>query len=90
MAAAQLTATSVSSRGLPTFEGLRPSAIKIAAFAPLKQGLSQRCFRPLVVKAATVVAPKVLLLVIDIWLLLDSILFCYFWLIFFFYLFSFG
>ncbi|XP_010687539.2 20 kDa chaperonin, chloroplastic [Beta vulgaris subsp. vulgaris] len=58
MAAAQLTATSVSSRGLPTFEGLRPSAIKIAAFAPLKQGLSQRCFRPLVVKAATVVAPK--------------------------------
>lgn len=58
MAAAQLTAATVSSRGLPTFEGLRPSSINVAAFVPLRQGLSQRSFRPLVVKAATVVAPK--------------------------------
>ncbi|KAL2932354.1 20 kDa chaperonin chloroplastic [Bienertia sinuspersici] len=58
MAAAQLTAATVSSRNLPTFEGLRPSTLKVAAFVPLRQGLSQRSFRPLVVKAATVVAPK--------------------------------
>lgn len=58
MAATQLTAMTVPSRSLATFEGLRPSTVKIAAFAPLKQGLGQRSFRPLVVKAATVVAPK--------------------------------
>lgn len=57
MAATQLTATTVPGRSVPTFEGLRPSTVKIASFVPLKQGLSQRCFRPLVVKAVTVVAP---------------------------------
>ncbi|EEF46234.1 20 kDa chaperonin, chloroplastic [Ricinus communis] len=58
MATAQLTASSVSlsARNLTSFEGLRPSTVK---FASLKAGgLSQRSFRSLVVKAATVVAPK--------------------------------
>ena len=59
MAAAQLTTATVSGRCLPLFEGLKPSTVKIAGFVPLRQGLSQRSFRPLVVKAATVVAPKV-------------------------------
>uniref|UniRef100_A0A7C8Z974 20 kDa chaperonin, chloroplastic n=1 Tax=Opuntia streptacantha TaxID=393608 RepID=A0A7C8Z974_OPUST len=58
MAAAQLTTATVSGRCLPLFEGLKPSTVKIAGFVPLRQGLSQRSFRPLVVKAATVVAPK--------------------------------
>ncbi|XP_057537864.1 20 kDa chaperonin, chloroplastic-like [Amaranthus tricolor] len=58
MAAAQLTSATVSSRILPTFEGLRPSSVKINAFVPLRQGLNQKSFRPLVVRAATVVAPK--------------------------------
>ena len=61
MAAAQLTSATVSSRILPTFEGLRPSSVKINAFVPLRQGLNQKSFRPLVVRAATVVAPKVLM-----------------------------
>ncbi|XP_074273581.1 20 kDa chaperonin, chloroplastic [Silene latifolia] len=60
MSAAQLTATSVtvSSRGLPSFEGLRNSSVKVSAFVPLRKNLNQRCFSTLVVKAATVVAPK--------------------------------
>ncbi|CAO2841664.1 unnamed protein product [Amaranthus hypochondriacus] len=58
MAAAQLTSATVSSRNLPTFEGLRPSSVKINAFVSLRQGLNQKSFRPLVVRAATVVAPK--------------------------------
>ena len=66
MAAAQITAATVSSRSVPTFEGLRSSSVKIAAFVPLRQGLNQRVFRPVVVKAATVVAPKVLLLHFDL------------------------
>ncbi|GMH13770.1 hypothetical protein Nepgr_015611 [Nepenthes gracilis] len=57
MASAHLTASTVSTRSLPTFEGLRPSTVKIASFVPLKHGLTHRSFRPLVVKAATVVAP---------------------------------
>ncbi|XP_056684518.1 uncharacterized protein [Spinacia oleracea] len=58
MAAAQLTAATVSSRCLPTFEGLRSSSFKVFAFVPSRQGLRQRSFRPLVVKTATVVPPK--------------------------------
>lgn len=58
MAAAQFTTATVSGRGLTIFEGLKPSTVKIAAFVPLRPGLSQRSFRPLVVKAATVIAPK--------------------------------
>lgn len=62
MATAQLTASSisVSVRSLASFEGLRPSTVKFASFGTLKAGgAPQRSFRGLVVKAATVVAPKV-------------------------------
>ncbi|XP_050219474.1 20 kDa chaperonin, chloroplastic [Mercurialis annua] len=59
MATSQLTASSVSvsARNLSSFEGLRPSSVKLAS---LRSGvsLSHRSFRSLVVKAATVVAPK--------------------------------
>lgn len=61
MATAQLTASSVtvSARNLASFEGLRPSTVKFASFGTLRTGaLTQRSFRGLVVKAATVVAPK--------------------------------
>ncbi|KAL8504510.1 hypothetical protein ACS0TY_015899 [Phlomoides rotata] len=55
MAAAQLTsaASSISTKGFASFEGLRASqSVKISSFSPV------RTFRPLVVKAATTVAPK--------------------------------
>ncbi|KAJ6749236.1 10 KDA HEAT SHOCK PROTEIN [Salix purpurea] len=64
MATAQLTAfsISVSARKLSSFEGLRPSNVKFASsFKPLVGvglPLSRRSFQGLVVKAATVVAPK--------------------------------
>lgn len=63
MAAAQLTsaASSVSAaNGFASFEGLRATqSVKIASFSSLKQnGVSQRSFRGLVVKAVTAVAPK--------------------------------
>ncbi|KAL8158682.1 hypothetical protein V2J09_000219, partial [Rumex salicifolius] len=56
MASSQLTASTVSTRALPTFEGLRSSPIKLSSFVNLKQ--TGRTFRPLVVRAATVIAPK--------------------------------
>jgi chaperonin GroES len=64
MATAQLTAfsISVSARNLSSFEGLRASNVKFASFKPLVGfglPLSRRSFQGLVVKAATVVAPKV-------------------------------
>ena len=64
MATAQLTAfsISVSARNLSSFEGLRASSVKFASFKPLVGvglPLSRRSFQGLVVKAATVVAPKV-------------------------------
>lgn len=59
MATSQLTVPSVSARIVPSFEGLKPSAVKFASVRPLKAGaLSQRLFRGLTVRAATVVAPK--------------------------------
>ncbi|KAJ9183702.1 hypothetical protein P3X46_007518 [Hevea brasiliensis] len=61
MATTQLTASSVSvsARNLASFEGLRPSTVKFASFGTLRAGaLAQRSFRGLVVKAATLVAPK--------------------------------
>uniref|UniRef100_A0A5B7A4S9 20 kDa chaperonin, chloroplastic n=1 Tax=Davidia involucrata TaxID=16924 RepID=A0A5B7A4S9_DAVIN len=59
MATAQLTASSFCARSLPSFEGLRPSTVRVSSVAPLRQGgLTLRSFRGLVVKAATVVAPK--------------------------------
>ncbi|KAL9362327.1 hypothetical protein Peur_045112 [Populus x canadensis] len=61
MATAQLTASSisVSARNLSSLEGLRASNVKFASFKPAGGfALSQRPYRCLVVKAATVVAPK--------------------------------
>lgn len=65
MATSQLTAASVtvSARNLASFEGLRPSTVKFSSFGTLKAGnfTHNRSFKGLVVKAATVVAPKVIL-----------------------------
>ncbi|XP_047310828.1 20 kDa chaperonin, chloroplastic-like [Impatiens glandulifera] len=59
MATVQFSASSVSSKNLPSFEGLRPSAIRTSIYSPLRQGnLSLRSFRGLVVTAATTVTPK--------------------------------
>ncbi|XP_022750004.1 20 kDa chaperonin, chloroplastic-like [Durio zibethinus] len=61
MATSQLTASSmtVSARNLASFEGLRLSTVKFSSFGALKPGaLTHRSFKGLVVKAATVVAPK--------------------------------
>ncbi|GMI94938.1 chaperonin 20, CHLOROPLAST CHAPERONIN 10 [Hibiscus trionum] len=61
MATSQLTASSmtVSARNLASFEGLRPSIVKLSSFGILKPGsLTQRSFKGLVVKAAAIVAPK--------------------------------
>uniref|UniRef100_A0A6N2LHW7 20 kDa chaperonin, chloroplastic n=1 Tax=Salix viminalis TaxID=40686 RepID=A0A6N2LHW7_SALVM len=63
MATAQLTASSisVSARSLSSFEGLRASNVKFASFKPAGGfALSRRPLRCLVVQAATVVAPRVL------------------------------
>ncbi|KAJ7979212.1 20 kDa chaperonin, chloroplastic [Quillaja saponaria] len=59
MATAQLSASSISTRNLPSFEGLRPSAVKFSSVGHLRVGgLNQRSLQGLVVKAATAVAPK--------------------------------
>ncbi|KAL6964801.1 20 kDa chaperonin, chloroplastic [Sarracenia purpurea var. burkii] len=59
MVTAQLSASSISGRNSPPFEGFRPSTVKVSSVAPLRQtGLSLRSFRDLVVKAATTVAHK--------------------------------
>ncbi|CAK9159236.1 unnamed protein product [Ilex paraguariensis] len=60
MATVQLNASAISAKTLPSFQGLRPSTVRVFSVAPLRKsgGLTQRSFRGLVVKAATVVAPK--------------------------------
>ncbi|XAR67218.1 hypothetical protein NMG60_11013696 [Bertholletia excelsa] len=59
MATAQLVASSISARSLPSFEGLRPYTVNFSSISPLRQGeCSLRSVRGLVVKAATTVAPK--------------------------------
>ncbi|XP_047307646.1 20 kDa chaperonin, chloroplastic-like [Impatiens glandulifera] len=56
MATSQLTASTISAKNLPQFEGLRLSAVKVS---PLRQqSVAFRCFRGLVTRAATTVAPK--------------------------------
>ncbi|XP_068314494.1 20 kDa chaperonin, chloroplastic-like [Pyrus communis] len=57
MAAAQLTASSISARSLASFEGLRPSNLKFGSPAGVSL-VSHRSFRGLAIKAATTVAPK--------------------------------
>lgn len=62
MATSQLTASSISARSLPSFEGLRPSPIKFASTGHVSLvNLNQQSFRSLVVKAATLVASKVII-----------------------------
>ncbi|KAK7281329.1 hypothetical protein RIF29_09207 [Crotalaria pallida] len=59
MAATHLTASSISARNMVSFEGLRPSAVQFPCVGNVRVGnLTQRSFRGMVVKAATVVAPK--------------------------------
>ncbi|XP_054807320.1 LOW QUALITY PROTEIN: 20 kDa chaperonin, chloroplastic-like [Prosopis cineraria] len=58
MATAQLTASSFSTMNLPSFGSLRPSMVQVLRSHVRIGGLTQRSFRGLVVKAATVVAPK--------------------------------
>ncbi|GAB4838095.1 hypothetical protein Ancab_027626 [Ancistrocladus abbreviatus] len=60
MVAAWLIASTFLTRNLATFQRLRPSTLKIASFVPLRQGPIHWSFHPLVVKAYTVVALKVL------------------------------
>ncbi|CAN6451405.1 unnamed protein product [Victoria cruziana] len=49
---------SASSAALSSFEGLRPSEIRISSLNPSSLDLAKRSFRGLTVRAATVVAPK--------------------------------
>lgn len=58
MATTQLTASSISSRNLSSFEGLRTSAIQFPRNNARIAIPTQRSFPSMVVKAATVVAPK--------------------------------
>ncbi|XP_043703810.1 20 kDa chaperonin, chloroplastic-like [Telopea speciosissima] len=58
MAALQLTGSSISTRGLPSFQGLRQSSVSVSVIAPPRVGFNQRRLRGLVVRAATTVAPK--------------------------------
>ncbi|XP_072953289.1 20 kDa chaperonin, chloroplastic-like [Typha angustifolia] len=63
MASVQLSATGmvVAKKALPSFDGLRlsPSALGVSSSVGVSGvGLHKRCFRGIVVKAATVVAPK--------------------------------
>lgn len=65
MASLQFSGAGVASvrRPLPSFEGLRlaPTTFRLSSsMGACSVGLDQRCFRGLVVKAATVVAPKVI------------------------------
>ena len=63
MAAAHFTGSLISSRNLlPSFNGLRPSSVKFSPSVAHARvgGLANRSFTGLVVRAATVVAPKVL------------------------------
>ncbi|XP_022961221.1 20 kDa chaperonin, chloroplastic-like [Cucurbita moschata] len=60
MATAQLAGSLISARNLPSFSGLRPSAVKFSpSVAHVRVGgRSKRSYTGLVVRAATVVAPK--------------------------------
>nr|AFK39407.1 unknown [Lotus japonicus] len=58
MATTQLTASSISTRNVASFEGLRPIQFPCAGLVRIANP-TRRSFRGLLVKAATVVAPKV-------------------------------
>ncbi|VFQ92567.1 unnamed protein product [Cuscuta campestris] len=57
MASIQLTASAISAKGFVSFDGSLRNTGKIASFAPFSKS-SSSSFRPLVVRAATAVAPK--------------------------------
>nr|AFK40252.1 unknown [Lotus japonicus] len=57
MATTQLTASSISTRNVASFEGLRPIQFPCAGLVRIANP-TRRSFRGLLVKAATVVAPK--------------------------------
>lgn len=60
MASSQLTASSISTRSVASFEGLRPSSVHFHSARHVRIGNpARRSFKALIVKAATVVAPKV-------------------------------
>ncbi|KAE9451645.1 hypothetical protein C3L33_16422, partial [Rhododendron williamsianum] len=58
MATIQLTASSILAGNLFSFEGLRPSKVRISSVAVKQVRPSLSSFRSLVVKASTTVAPK--------------------------------
>lgn len=59
MASSQLTASSISTRSVASFEGLRPSSVQFHSARHVRIGNpARRSFKALIVKAATVVAPK--------------------------------
>ncbi|KAI8540380.1 hypothetical protein RHMOL_Rhmol09G0259100 [Rhododendron molle] len=58
MASMQLTASSILAGNLFSFEGLRPSKLRISSVAVKQVRPSLSSFRSLVVKASTTVAPK--------------------------------
>ncbi|KAL5069582.1 hypothetical protein RYX36_020469 [Vicia faba] len=59
MASSHLTASSISTRNVASFQGLRPSEVQFHGARNVRIGNSaRRSFKGVVVKAATVVAPK--------------------------------
>jgi chaperonin GroES len=58
MATVHLTTSSILAGSLSSFEGLRPSKVRISTVALKQVGSSLSSFRSLVVKASTTVAPK--------------------------------
>ncbi|KAK9149466.1 hypothetical protein Scep_008223 [Stephania cephalantha] len=58
MASVQVTGSSFGTRSVPSFDGLHRSTVRFSSAVPTRVGISQRSYKGLVVKAATVVAPK--------------------------------
>ncbi|KAL5069581.1 hypothetical protein RYX36_020468, partial [Vicia faba] len=59
MASSQLTASSISTRNVASFQGLRPSEVQFHGAQNVRIGNpARRSFKGVVVKAATVVASK--------------------------------
>ncbi|XP_058761323.1 20 kDa chaperonin, chloroplastic-like [Vicia villosa] len=59
MASSQLTASSISTRNVASFQGLRPSGVQFHGASNVRIGNpARRSFKGVVVKAANVVAPK--------------------------------
>ncbi|KAK9102192.1 hypothetical protein Sjap_019446 [Stephania japonica] len=58
MATVQVIGSSFGTRSVPSFDGLHISTVRFSSAVPTRVGISQRSYKGLVVKAATVVAPK--------------------------------